>query len=138
MTESGWGAFDISITITLKDPSSDPIVLIHKLRLYPADNSALALDKPVAEDHYDEIVFNELPKDAKAREELLAGPKKREPAFTYSEFLPAYSAAGDLARVKAARLRIQNDATMMQDRLARRREESVKLAHDLKVLGLTL
>ena len=138
VTETGWGAFDIQITITMKDPAVPPIYLIHKLRLYPADNSPLSLDKPVVDDHYDEIVFNSLPADAKAKDDLVAGPKKKQPAFTYSQFLPDYSAAEDLARVNATALKIQKDATIMKDRLLRRREESAKMTQDLRTLGLTL
>lgn len=138
VTEVGWGAFDIPITIYLKDPATPPITVIHKLRLYTADNAPPALDRAVVEDHYEELVFNDLPADEKAREELLAGPKKKQPPFTFSEHLPDYSAAEDLARIKAASAKILKDSVIMKDRLLRRQDEAAKMAHDLRSLGFTL
>jgi hypothetical protein len=44
-----------------------------RLKLYPTDGTALALDRPVIDDHYDEIVFNSLPPDAAVRAALEAG-----------------------------------------------------------------
>jgi hypothetical protein len=44
-----------------------------RLKLYPTDGTALALDRPVIDDHYDEIVFNSLPPDPAVRAALEAG-----------------------------------------------------------------
>jgi hypothetical protein len=38
-----------------------------RLKLYPTDGSAPSPERPVIDDHYDEIVFNTLPEDADAR-----------------------------------------------------------------------
>lgn len=49
------------------------LLYVRRLKLYPTDGTALALDRPVIDDHYDEIVFNSLPPDAAVRAALEAG-----------------------------------------------------------------
>ena len=133
VTEVGWGAFDIGIAIFLREGS--PIHLVHRLKLYPSDGSSLSLERPVIDDHYDEIVFNALPADGAVRAALLAPPAP-QPLFADQHLLPEHDAGDDLARVKAARIKVAHDLRLMEERLALRRAEAARLREDLKTLGL--
>lgn len=60
--ESGWGEFDIKITINLKDElinkNMPPIEFIHFLKLYPTlQHVNLSTKKPIVSENFDEIVF---------------------------------------------------------------------------------
>ncbi len=54
---SGWGEFDIKITIHLIDESFKPIEFIHFLKLYPPANQTPSTKKPIVSEFFDEIVF---------------------------------------------------------------------------------
>jgi len=68
---SGWGEFDIKITIHLLDESIKPIEFIHFLKLYPPANQTPSTKKPIVSEFFDEIVFVNPKKHL--RECLLAG-----------------------------------------------------------------
>jgi len=68
---SGWGEFDIKITIHLIDQSIKPIEFIHFLKLYPPANQTPSTKKPIVSEFFDEIVFVNPKKHL--REQLLAG-----------------------------------------------------------------
>ncbi|CAL0329276.1 unnamed protein product [Lupinus luteus] len=59
LSESGWGEFEIAITIYFHSDICDkPLNLYHHLKLYPEDeNSSMSTKKPVVVECYDEIVF---------------------------------------------------------------------------------
>ncbi len=59
-----------------------------------------------------------------------------QPAFGEQHLLPEHDASDDLTRVKAARIKLQHDMRLMQERLELRREEAARLKEDLKTLGL--
>lgn len=54
---SGWGEFDIKITIHLLDETIKPIEFIHFLKLYPPANQTPSTKKPIVSEFFDEIVF---------------------------------------------------------------------------------
>lgn len=54
---SGWGEFDIKITIHLIDETIKPIEFIHFLKLYPPANQTPSTKKPIVSEFFDEIVF---------------------------------------------------------------------------------
>ena len=111
----------------------------HRLKLYPTDGSQLSPDRPVIDDHYDEIVFNAPLDESAARAALLASsqlPPATTTTFAEERLLPEHNAGDDLARVRAARIKVQHDMRLMEERLAMRRAESVRLREDLKTLGL--
>jgi YEATS domain-containing protein 4 len=69
--ESGWGEFDINITIHLIDPEARPIEFVHFLKLYTGSSLT---KKPVVNETYDEIIFfNPAPE---IRENLLKIPSQ--------------------------------------------------------------
>lgn len=133
VSETGWGEFEVNFRIHLRDPSAEPILLTHKLSLYPP--SGVYTERPVLTEKYDEIVFNSLPTDAAARGALLGGPTALAPAYPYQEFFPTYSAEDDLARVAAARAKLGDLRVEMQDRLMRARVEADREADELRALG---
>jgi YEATS domain-containing protein 4 len=58
VTASGWGEFEAGIRIFFKDPTEQPIDLLHVIKLYHPENTDKAvLKKPVMKECYDEIVF---------------------------------------------------------------------------------
>eukprot|EP00897_Mesotaenium_endlicherianum_P001725 jgi/Mesen1/1580/ME000134S00706 len=61
--ESGWGEFEIGITIHFHSDTSDkpldPVELSHNLKLYHDDDAQSTSKKPVLVEQYDEIVFSE-------------------------------------------------------------------------------
>ncbi|XP_073065643.1 transcription initiation factor TFIID subunit 14b-like isoform X2 [Primulina eburnea] len=61
LSESGWGEFEIAMTLFFHgDVSDKPLHLFHHLKLYPEDESGpLSIKKPVVVEAYDEIVFSE-------------------------------------------------------------------------------
>lgn len=61
LSESGWGEFEIIITLHFhSDVTDNPLHLYHHLKLYPGDESGpMSTKKPVVVESYDEIVFLE-------------------------------------------------------------------------------
>ncbi|XP_059647551.1 transcription initiation factor TFIID subunit 14b-like isoform X2 [Cornus florida] len=61
LSESGWGEFEIAITLHFhSDVCDKPLLLFHHLKLYPEDESGpMSTKKPVVIESYDEICFSE-------------------------------------------------------------------------------
>ena len=61
VTETGWGEFEIGITIHFKEDAGEkPIELFAPLKLYPdADQGMQTTKKPVVKEKYEELVFHE-------------------------------------------------------------------------------
>ena len=78
--ESGWGQFDIIITIHLIDENARPIEFVHPLKLYPSQTHvSMSTKKPVVSENYDEIIFvNPKPE---IREILMNPPIRKESAI---------------------------------------------------------
>ena len=56
--ESGWGEFDIKITIYLHDPNLKSLEFVHGLKLYPfLPHHSQSTKKPVLSENYDEIIL---------------------------------------------------------------------------------
>ena len=120
----------------LRDPTAKPVEIIHKLKLYPTSGS-MEVDKPVVDEHYDEIVFNELPLDEDARARLLAGPVRDSPPYSHSEYFGTFSAEADLARINAARQYVRDRKIELQDRLLRAQVEADREKEEVHLLGVT-
>ena len=138
MTETGWGEFDIGITLHMRgaDPGAEPVALVHRLKLYPP-SGAMEVDKPVVDEHYDEVVYNALPADAGARSRLLAGPLAEAPPYPLNEFFGTFSAEGDLAKLQAARQFLHDRKLELQDRLLRAQVEADREKEEVHLLGVT-
>ena len=94
----------------------------------------LALDRPIVDDHYDEIVFNEPPVNEAARVALAAGATAPQPPA--NPLLPVWDASEDLLRIRAARLKMAGDMAQLEERLSLRAEEASRMKEDLRALGL--
>jgi len=70
--ETGWGEFEIRIDIHVRH-AAEPLTLFQKLKLYVPPAAMQTVDRPVVDEHYDEIVFNALPADRAALLPLLRG-----------------------------------------------------------------
>lgn len=86
MTETGWGEFDIPITIYFIDPNESPLSVHQMLHLHHKDG--LKSNSPVLSEHYDEFVFNNPGLDM--AEALNSNPleklSKPEPTTVYSNY----------------------------------------------------
>lgn len=56
--EEGWGEFEIKIGIYFQDPSENPILLRHMLRLFHPDGSLPVKGRPVISELIDYIIFS--------------------------------------------------------------------------------
>jgi len=75
--ESGWGQFDIIITIHLIDETAKPIEFVHPLKLYPSQaHVSMSTKKPVVSESYDEIIF--VNPRQEIREVLLNPPMRKD------------------------------------------------------------
>lgn len=133
VSETGWGEFEVSFRIFLRDTSAEPITLMHRLALYPPNQ--VYTERPVLSEHYDELVFNALPADPQVRGALLSGPQRLAPAYPYGELLLAYTDDDDSARVEAARVRLGDLRAEMHDRLARAKVELERTKDELRAMG---
>ncbi|CAI2375115.1 unnamed protein product [Moneuplotes crassus] len=60
IVRNGWGEFDVNITIHFQDNSEEPVTKIHGIRIFHLhQNQKATIKKPVVNENYDEIVFNE-------------------------------------------------------------------------------
>ena len=133
VSETGWGEFEVGFKITLRDRGAAPVVLVHKLALYPPNQ--VYTERPVLTEHYDEIVFNALPADPAVRAALLAGPTRNAPAYPYHEVLPTYAHDDDVARIAAARAKLAELRAQLAERLNKARAETEREKDELRALG---
>lgn len=60
IVRSGWGEFDVHISIHFQDVNEEPVSKIHGISIFhPQQNQKATQKKPVVNENYDEIVFNE-------------------------------------------------------------------------------
>ena len=141
-SETGWGAFEISIDVHLHDSTAPPIRLTHLLKLFESSSSSPAAalsssDALVVSEHYDELVFTALPESAAARSALLAGPSREPPVYPFAEHLASFSAESDLAAIDAARRFMAERLAELEDRLFKARAAAAAYSHKhLLELGL--
>lgn len=136
VTESGWGEFDIGIKIVLRDPEAEPISLTHKLRFHQPPGVPTTVEVPRVAEAYDEVVFNELPRDAAAAAALAGGPTKPQPPYLWQEWFQMFSSESDLVKVQAARQYIQDRRVELEERLLRAQTEMARTRDELEVLGV--
>jgi YEATS domain-containing protein 4 len=148
VSETGWGAFEVGIEVYLKDVGSPPFVLNHLLKLHPdpvghvaasavgAPEKAASGDKPVLSEHYDEIVFHELPADPANRAALLAGPIIEPPPLPYQDALTVFTPEADLAAISNARSWIAERSKELEERLVKARVSEDALSQALVDLGV--
>lgn len=86
VSESGWGEFEIAITLHFhSDVSDKPLHLFHHLKLYPEEESGpMSMKKPVVVESYDEIVFTEPSEGFFSR-------VQNHPAFVVPRLPPGFS-----------------------------------------------
>lgn len=60
IVRNGWGEFELNITIHFQDSNEEPVSKIHMIRIFHQNhNQKATIKKPVVNENYDEIVFNE-------------------------------------------------------------------------------
>ncbi|UJR15251.1 hypothetical protein I4U23_002206 [Adineta vaga] len=118
--ESGWGEFETQIIIYFVDPHEKPVIVYHHLKLFSTDPDVVTGRKPLVNEYYDELIFQE-PSDQLAR--LLTHPKTLPPSTDEQEY--ALKKAETLARIKTARQRVRNEIQDLTERL-RITQENIK------------
>ncbi|EGG14264.1 hypothetical protein DFA_12034 [Cavenderia fasciculata] len=90
MSETGWGEFDLGVTIYFTDPNEKPLDLFHLLRLHPPDG--IKTKQPVVSETLDVVVFHDpteafynLVKLPDKRPESNASKKLTEQSLTLQE-----------------------------------------------------
>ena len=134
MSETGWGEFEIGITVYLRDPDAAPVQMLHKLKLYPSVG-AMEAGKPVVDEHYDEIVVNTPPRDEALARALVEGPRADAVAYPYQEYFGSFHHEDDLTRIQAARQYLQDRKIELQDRLLRAQLEADRERDEVRMLG---
>ena len=130
--ETGWGGFDISIDIHLRDPALPVLRLAHYLRLYndgagPTTSQSAGADRPVVSEHFDELVFNALPSDPALRAALLRGPVGDPPPYPYAEHMGLVSSEADLVGIAAARKWVADRVEELEERLLKAKASAAAL-----------
>lgn len=122
VSETGWGAFIVEITIHLRTDSIPPIRISHALKLFhsPGQAPTPADGAPdgsyVLSEHYDEIVFNTPPTDPKFRETLMHGPGPDPPPYPYQDLLTVFSEEATLAGIDIMRKWVADRTRELEDR----------------------
>ena len=133
MCETGWGGFDISIDVQMRDPALPVLRLTHYLKLYndgagpSASASAAAADKPVVSEQFDELVLNALPSDPALRAALLRGPTLDPPPYPYAEHMGVVSSEADLISIAAARKWVADRVEELEERLLKAKASAAAL-----------
>lgn len=131
--ETGWGGFDISIDVQMRDPALPVLRLTHYLKLYndgagpSASASAAAADKPVVSEQFDELVLNALPSDPALRAALLRGPTLDPPPYPYAEHMGVVSSEADLISIAAARKWVADRVEELEERLLKAKASAAAL-----------
>ena len=131
MCETGWGGFDISIDIQMRDPALPVMRLSHYLKLYSdgagPSASQSAADRPVVSEQFDELVFNALPSDPALRAALLRGPVCDPPPYPYAEHMGLVSSEADLVSIAAARKWVADRVEELEERLLKAKASAAAL-----------
>jgi len=123
--ESGWGEFEIQITIYFADPNEKPVMLYHHLKLFSTDPDVVAGTKALVNEHYDELIFQE-PSDLLVR--LLNCAKSFAPPTDENLAIEkeyAIKKSDTITRIKNARQRVRNEIQDLTERL-RITQENIK------------
>ena len=72
VSESGWGEFEMVITIHFANESEKPVELVHFVQLFPKDGNKTPTN-PIVNECYDEIIFTDPKEDF--YEQLIKKPK---------------------------------------------------------------
>ncbi|EPS71197.1 hypothetical protein M569_03561, partial [Genlisea aurea] len=146
LSESGWGEFEIAITLHFhSDVSDKPLHLFHHLKLYPEDEPGPSTKRPVVVESYDEIVISEpseslfsrvqnhhavivprlppgfnLPPPAPAAGEDAVDGKKRGDTkdHPHAQWFTSFSEADELLKLAAARQQVQAQIARLRRQLS--------------------
>ncbi|CAF0903376.1 unnamed protein product [Adineta steineri] len=123
--ESGWGEFEIQITIFFLDPNEKPVIFYHHLKLFSTDPEVVTGKRPFVNEYYDELVFQE-PSESFAQ--LLNSTKTLIPLTdgdraTEKEY--AMKQMETIARIRNARQRVRNEIQDLRERF-RITQENIK------------
>ena len=122
--ESGWGEFEVGITVHFLDDLEPPVSTKHWLKLYPdgaTGSTAPTKNKPVTSELYDEIVL-ERPHE-RLRAALMEGGAKAAKASaganpSQHSLWTRFSESSDLARLAAAQDYVRRELVSLHRRVA--------------------
>mmetsp|Transcript_6673 Transcript_6673/g.20210 ORF Transcript_6673/g.20210 Transcript_6673/m.20210 type:complete len:220 (+) Transcript_6673:69-728(+) len=128
VTETGWGEFEVNIRVVTKDVTEKPIELFHLLRLFPPPGTDMT-KKPVASEHYDELIFQDPPENL--LKILKAGPQSKFKGSSLAAHFSSFDGqeARELKQIENARKKLREEKLALEEKynsLEREREELVK------------
>lgn len=106
LTETGWGEFEIGITITMvPEACVAPVELFHRLKLYSEEEGAAqSTKKPVVMEQLEELVFSE-PVEAfyQRVSTFTPGPAPESP---HKQYFPKHDERAELEKIRECRAKI--------------------------------
>mmetsp|Transcript_16449 Transcript_16449/g.35626 ORF Transcript_16449/g.35626 Transcript_16449/m.35626 type:complete len:177 (-) Transcript_16449:29-559(-) len=114
VTETGWGEFEVPMTITLHEPEDATLDVRHGLALFPGEAQQMSTKKPVVSEHYDELVFVDPPESILKRIELCKQTTVHPGPLEGN--LSVFSEEQELMRIQAALRRVQTETELLKDR----------------------
>mmetsp|Transcript_17976 Transcript_17976/g.32826 ORF Transcript_17976/g.32826 Transcript_17976/m.32826 type:complete len:208 (-) Transcript_17976:383-1006(-) len=105
VTESGWGEFDINITLHFSSDSEDKsFSFVHRLQFYEGENVQQTTKKPVINEVYEEVVFVDPCESFYKRvTSVIPGPA---PELSCKAFCPPVDDREEIERYNSARARV--------------------------------
>lgn len=105
LTETGWGEFDIAVTLHLAPQAeSPPVELLHRLKLYEEHDTQPNPKRPVVKEEYEELVFSEPPE---AFVNLVNSHMGVPAPFTeITPYFPIWNEQHEVNKINAARQKI--------------------------------
>lgn len=117
VTESGWGEFEISITMTFADDAhSDDLELFHRLKLFPDSEGAVTKQKTVVSEQYEEVIFWEPVADFHARV-LAHKPTPAPPSPALEPYYIKFDEEVEVRKLTTARQRVAQIRASLQKQL---------------------
>ena len=117
VTETGWGEFDIGITLHLSEDAREPgVELQHLLKLYEDNPEAPQnVKRPVVSEFYEEIVIRQPTRELYERAKTHIS--RPAPSSPLDPFFPEHSDAPEREQLQAAAKKVQEKKEELQHRL---------------------
>ncbi|KAK5582552.1 hypothetical protein RB653_004137 [Dictyostelium firmibasis] len=135
ISETGWGEFDLKVTIYFTDNSEKPLELFHLLRLHPPDGS-IKTKHPVVSESLDMLVFKD---PSESFYNLIKLPDKPPEVLN-----PSLQIAGDtpmtiaeqleLNKIIDARTKVITDVQKYRDTCKQKESEAISLYQSIQQL----
>ena len=117
VTETGWGEFDIHVTVRFRCSEADPVTFWHRVNLFPSEDNLRVDASTVAIETCDEMVF---PEPTRLMRSLLESESSREVNEFHTDFDEMEGRA--VEGLKEASRRVEGEI----EEVGRKREDLLK------------